>query len=81
MIRLKVNDERITLRVAPAVVVERGEGGGEPYEGAYEVTPRVEATVLRTEGKTMEKDLTVKKIPYYETSNELGETVYIAAEV
>lgn len=57
-------------------------GGGEPYEGEYTVIPKANApTVLETAGKTLNKDVTVTKIPYYETSNPTGDTVYIASEV
>lgn len=56
--------------------------GGEPYEGDYVVTPRADAaTVLPTKDKTMQDDVTVQKIPYYETANPTGDTVYIASEV
>lgn len=71
MIRLKVNEERIRLRVAPAVVIERG-GGGEPYEGSYEVTPNWETQTLPTTGKTLEADIEVKPIPAEEVSNTGG---------
>lgn len=54
----------------------------DPYMGAYEVTPKVEAQVLPTAKKLMADDVTVKAIPYYETSNlSDGETVYIGTEV
>lgn len=57
-------------------------GGGEPYKGEYTVIPKANApTVLETAGKTLDKDVTVTKIPYYETSNPTGDTVYIASEV
>ena len=56
--------------------------GGVPYEGDYTVTPKAhEATILPTTGKTMTNDVTVIEIPYYETSNVSGSTVYIANEV
>ena len=55
---------------------------GTPYEGEYTVIPKANApTVLETAGKTLNKDVTVTKIPYYETSNPTGDTVYIASEV
>lgn len=57
-------------------------GGGEPYTGDYTVIPKAnEPTVLDTAGKTLAQDVTVTKIPYYETSNPTGDTVYIASEV
>lgn len=56
--------------------------GGEYYTGDYEVTPRAATeVVLPTEGLVMSDDVTVRKIPYYETSNPTGKTVYIASEV
>lgn len=52
------------------------------YDGSYIVTPRpFNDTVLETMGKKMLDDVTVLKVPYYETSNIFdGETVYIADE-
>ena len=56
--------------------------GSPPYMGEYTVIPKAnEPTVLETKGKRMTDDVTVTKIPYYETANPLGDTVYIAAEV
>lgn len=55
---------------------------GTPYEGDYVVIPKADAaTVLPTKDKTMQDDVTVQKIPYYETANPTGDTVYIASEV
>lgn len=53
------------------------------YTGDYEVTPlAASAVVLETNGKRMTDDVTVKKVPYYETSNPGGGyTAYIAMEV
>ena len=57
------------------------EGGGPPYEGEYDVTPKINEQKLKTKGKTMKKDVTVYSIPYSEVSNpEGGETVNIAFE-
>ena len=57
-------------------------GGGAPYEGEYEVTPKAfEPVVLPTKNKLLADDVTVTKVPYYEVSNETGTTVYIASEV
>ena len=51
------------------------------YRGEYEVTPKAHSeTILETREKLMADDVTVLKIPYYETSNESGLTVYIAGE-
>jgi hypothetical protein len=52
------------------------------YGGPYEVTPKArDAQVLETEGKLMTDDITVFKVPYYETSNLFdGLTVFIAED-
>lgn len=56
--------------------------GGEPYDGDYIVTPRVAEQVMPTKEKVMLEDVTIRGIPYYETSNlSGGNTVYIAKEV
>lgn len=52
------------------------------YTGDYIVTPRAYArTRLPTNGLVMRDDVTVIEIPYYETSNVTGTTIYIADEV
>ena len=54
--------------------------GGIPYEGDYEITPDADGEVLPTRSKTMRGDLTVRPIPYVETTNESGGyTVSIAS--
>lgn len=58
-----------------------GGGGGSVipvYTGAYDVTPDPDVMqTLLTAGKQMTENVTVQKIPYYETSNIDGTTVYI----
>lgn len=56
--------------------------GGEPYDGEYTVTPKVEAQTLPTKEKVMLDDVTVKAIPFFNVSNTSGgSTVYIGSEV
>ena len=73
--------QKAALSVAFDVTIREG-GGGEPYDGEYDVTPKVSApVVLQTEGKTMKKDVTVLKIPQFEVSNpEGGKTLIIGDE-
>mgnify|MGYP006903493105 len=74
------SDEPIRMKIDPAKVVYQG--GGKPYEGDYEVTPKADsAVVLPTKDRFLSQDVNVKKIPYFETSNKTGVTVYIASEV
>ena len=57
--------------------------GGEAdiYTGEYVVTPiPFNDQVLETKEKLMADDVTVLAIPYYETSNTSGITVYIGGE-
>lgn len=71
-------DESIDVELSSTVSVV----GGDYYTGDYEVTPKSDtAVILPTEGLVMRDDVTVRKIPYYETSNPTGLTVYIASEV
>ena len=73
------SDSPVDIGMDMAVVVG---GGGVPYTGEYTVTPKAhEETVLPTKRKLMLNDVTVLEVPYYETSNEHGTTVYIAREV
>lgn len=52
---------------------------GTMYEGQYVVDPLAkENVVLDTKEKFMANDVVVNKVPYFETSNEKGTTVYIA---
>lgn len=53
----------------------------ELYDGEYSVTPKIQSQTLGTKEKIMKNDLEVKAIPYYETSNDSGTTIYIAKEI
>lgn len=87
-IKMRVSMPRVTMRIEdPSVKMTVGAArliylSGEPYEGEYEVTPKVEAeTVLPTAQKLLARDVTVHKIPYYEMDNTSGgTTVYIGSE-
>ena len=52
----------------------RPEGPAIPvYDGTYDVTPLPATEILlETAGRRMEEDVTVREIPYYETTNEAG---------
>lgn len=52
-----------------------------PYDGEYEVVPSTyDEQVLPTKNKKMINNLTVKKIPQYEVSNDSGYTLIIGDE-
>lgn len=56
--------------------------GLELYGGPYEVTPKAWSDqILMTNGKLMADDVTVFRVPFYETSNLFdGLTVFIAED-
>lgn len=72
-------------------ILEEGEGGVfmevssqqyDTYTGDYIVIPTTAEQVLSTQDKIMLDDVTITKVPYYETSNPSGgKTVYIASEI
>lgn len=54
----------------------------ETYDGSYEVIPKAnQSQTLETANKLMEEDVLIFEVPYFQTSNEYGDTVYIASEV
>lgn len=76
---LVAENQEFGLEIDSATIVYTG---GVPYTGSYEVTPKVEqSTVLETSNKVLAKDITVKKIPQFEVSNEAdGKTLIIGEE-
>lgn len=80
MIKMTLSQPEIKMKITPAKVVYTGDS--KPYEGVYDVTPQAKsAVILPTKDRLLSRDVNVKKIPYYETSNQTGVTVYIASEV
>lgn len=55
-------------------------GVEETYNESYVVTPKVYPQSLHTKNKLMKADVFILEIPYYETSNLTGKTVYIGGE-
>lgn len=74
-----MNTANMTGTIGNGIV--KVDGSTDPYLGEYEVTPKVDAQTVPCAGKKMLKDVDIKAIPFFETSNEAGTTVYIAAEV
>ena len=90
MVRINVSSSpsvkfRFGQDASPAMAVELGRPvymGGDPYEGPYDVTPKVTAQTLQTAQKLMREDVSVRAIPYFDVSNPAGgNTIYIANEV
>lgn len=54
----------------------------EVYKGPFTITPNpLHSVNIATKNKFLEKNITVKKIPYFEASNLYGDTVYIGDEL
>ena len=51
------------------------------YSGSYDIIPTENDQTLQTKNKILRDNLLVERIPYYETSNEYGKTIYIGDEV
>lgn len=49
----------------------------EYYQGPYQAVPKIEAVRLETKDRYLTEDITIFKIPYWETDNTKGTTVYI----
>lgn len=90
MVRINVSsDQAVTLHFGQpthlTMSMELGRPiylGGEPYDGPYDVTPKVTAQTLPTAKKLMRDDVSVRAIPYFDVSNPAGgNTIYIANEV
>lgn len=77
--------ERILAEIEERLAnIEVGGGSGDcvMYTGDYVITPRTTEQVMHTADKHMSDDVSIKKIPYFETSNlSGGDTVYIGTEV
>lgn len=73
-----INDIEITIDNVNRVPTEVFE----KYQGDYEVIPKRETQILNTKEKVMSDDVTIREIPFYQTSNlSGGTTCYIAKEV
>lgn len=70
-----------STRKLTGVIAQSG-GSFPKYEGDYEVTPSMKNNItLETAKKLMTDNVTVKKIPRFDVSNEAGgTTVYIATK-
>lgn len=64
---VKSQENRITVEKASVVYM-----GGEPYDGEYDVVPRLTQQILETKDKLLEQDLVIEKIPITSVSNQSG---------
>lgn len=70
MIRFKVKDNIVRMRVSDAVpvygVVE------DPYEGEYTIVPKMEVQTMTTKNKMMQDNVKIEKIPVKLVPNSAG---------
>ena len=80
---IKIEIGKVTQIGKLSISVEGGGGYAPVYKGEYEVIPKTdESTILQTKGMQLTKNVTVTKIPYWETTNpQGGETVYIGGDL
>ena len=73
-----------SLEDLPELEIEldaRPSSGGSPYTGEYQVTPKTnQAVKLETNGKLLQDDVTVLRIPQFEVSNQSGGKTLIIGE-
>ena len=87
MIQVRVAQQSaVSVRIAGAAPVRVDVTGtavvsAPEYSGPYDITPLFTAQVLPTAKKLMQKDVTIRKIPQYEVSNDSnGYTLIIGEE-
>ena len=71
-VTLGEGNQTITADIGAYTIIDH-----EHYVGGYEVTPTSSQQTLDTDNKVLAEDVVVKAIPYYETTNPSGTTVYI----
>lgn len=75
------NDDNITIVLDEDIgitgVIDTGINLHPDYRGPYRVIPSTQEQILDTNDKIMKDDVTVEEIPYFETANEYGYTIYI----
>lgn len=83
MITIPMTIETDIIEVDMTIGAEYAISSADEYEGEYTVTPKAhEEQTLETKDKLMAENVTVVKIPYYETSNVFdGLTVFIAEDI
>lgn len=87
MIQVRVAQQSaVSVRIAGAAPVRVDVTGtavvsAPEYSGPYDITPLFTAQILPTAKKLMQKDVTIRKIPQYEVSNDSsGYTLIIGDE-
>lgn len=76
MIQVRVAQQSaVSVRITGTAVVDAPE-----YAGPYDITPLFSTQILPTAKRLMQQDVTIKKIPQYEVSNDYGTTLILGDE-
>lgn len=77
MIQVRVAQQStVSVRITGTAVVAAPE-----YSGPYDITPLFSTQILPTAKRLMQQDVTIKKIPQYEVTNDSnGYTLIIGEE-
>lgn len=76
MIQVRVAQQSaVSVRITGTAVVSAPE-----YAGPYDITPLFSTQILPTAKRLMQQDVTIKKIPQYEVSNDYGTTLILGDE-
>lgn len=86
MIQVRVAQQSaVSVRIAGAAPVKVDVTGtavvaAPEYSGPYDITPLFSTQILPTAKRLMQQDVTIKKIPQYEVSNDYGTTLILGDE-
>lgn len=61
-------------------VSKASSAGYDTYKGDYEIVPKITSQTIYTEDKIMTENLSINPIPYYEVSNNSGQTIIIGGQ-
>lgn len=76
MIQVRVAQQSaVSVRITGTAVVSAPE-----YAGPYDITPLFSTQILPTAKRLMQQDVTIRKIPQYEVSNDYGTTLILGDE-
>lgn len=73
--------DTITLKGELGNYIEVSSQSYDFYDGEYVVIPATTDQTLETANKVLTDDVLVTSVPFYETSNPDGTTVYIASKI
>lgn len=75
---VNIGEDIVPLKIKNYSILKYYSGAGDFYEGPYVIIPKARTDIiLETKDNILTSDITIKEIPYSETSNEYGTTCII----